>query len=289
MTAPAAKCAPFLKWAGGKRQLLPILRAHLPTGIADYYEPFVGSGALFFDLAFRGMIRGTAHLWDQNPGLVNVYRVLRDSRAELVELLSRHKKQHDPADSAYYYRQRARFNATNPDTIEHAAMFIYLNKTCFNGLFRVNSKGRFNVPMGAYKNPGIFDPENLRAVSRALEEVELKVADFRELDPAGIKAGSFVYFDPPYQPLDTTSNFTSYTRGSFSESDQRHLADLFGRLRNAGIPSMLSNSWTPLVKELYAEFHIQPIQARRSINSNGGKRGRIPEALVLNYAAKARS
>ena len=275
---------PFLKWAGGKTQLLTQLEALFPPPgeVKRYLEPFVGSGAVFFHL-HNAHRPETIVLADSNADLIDTYRAIRDDVDAVIRTLRRHRKAHS---KEHYYRVRA-LDGSQLSRCERAARTIYLNKTCFNGLYRVNSKGRFNVPLGRYRNPPILDAPNLRAVASALRDVELKVADFRAtLEYA--RTGDFVYFDPPYEPLSPTSSFTAYTRGSFGERDQEALAGVFRALSDMGCRVMLSNSDTPLVHRLYREFWIQRVDARRSINSNGNRRGRIAEAVVCSYSLPVR-
>jgi DNA adenine methylase len=270
---------PFLKWAGGKGQLLRQFEAlYPPSGsIRRYVEPFVGSAAVFFHV--RRLFNPIhAILSDGDAELLGAYRALREEAELVIRHLEKHRKLHS---ESHYYRTRGQ----DPERLSaaaRAARFIYLNRTCFNGLYRVNGSGRFNVPMGSYRNPLILDAENLRAVSGALRDVELRVAHFRET--AGFaQAGDFVYLDPPYDPLSSTSCFTSYSRTSFRRSDQEELAGVFAALNGKDCRVMLSNSDTPFIRDLYRDFNLHSVQARRSINSKAQGRGRIPELVVLNY------
>ncbi|MDV2990941.1 MAG: Modification methylase DpnIIA [Chroococcidiopsis sp. SAG 2025] len=271
---------PFLKWAGGKSQLISQYISYFPQKFATYYEPFLGGGAVFFYL--YGVARNDkstkkfpAVLTDINPELINVYCCVRDRVEELIELLTRHQEQHD---RDYYYRVRSQFTGTS---VEMAARLIYLNKTCFNGLYRENSKGEFNVPMGRYKNPTICSAELLRLVSDSLQSVKIEVRYFDAILEFAKTTEDFVYFDPPYHPLSNTSNFTGYSRYSFNETDQIRLRDTFAELAGRGVKVMLSNSNCSLVRELYKDFHIHEILAARSINSQAQKRGKITEILVM--------
>ncbi len=270
---------PFLKWAGGKTQLLPQYEPLYPEGglVRRYVEPFVGSAAVF--LQVRSLLRPKrAILADGNEELINTYRAIRDDAPAVIRILSEHRRLHS---REHYYSTRS-LPPAGLSPARCAARFIYLNKTCFNGLYRVNSSGRFNVPMGSYRAPSILDAGNLRSVARALRGVELKVAHFREtLDYA--RKGDFIYFDPPYHPASQTSRFTSYTRDSFRPSDQEELAEVFAALSRRGCLAMLSNSDSPFIRRLYAGFAVHTVQARRSINSRPDRRGRIPEVVVLNY------
>lgn len=268
---------PFLKWAGGKSRLLSQFAPLFPTGFARYIEPFVGSGAVFFNLWQQDRLHSVA-LWDHNAELINCYTVVRDATDDLIERLAAHAARHD---KDYYYAVRAlRLETLGPAA--RAARTIYLNKTCFNGLFRVNRKGEFNVPMGRYANPHILDRDNLLAAARALRDVDIDARDFRTL-PAVARAGDFVYFDPPYHPVSATAHFTSYTAGDFRESDQRDLAAVYRQLDGVGCRLMLSNSDTPLIRELYADFRIETVFVSRAINSRADRRGKVPELVVLNY------
>ncbi|HEU5181427.1 MAG TPA: DNA adenine methylase [Candidatus Polarisedimenticolia bacterium] len=270
---------PFLKWAGGKTQLLSRLEALFPeAGSFDrYLEPFLGSGAVFFRVQSNCSPR-TVLLSDGNEELVLAWRSIQKDVEGVIALLERHRRRHG---REHYYRVRAR----SPESLspaERAARLIYLNKTCFNGLYRVNAAGIFNVPMGRYDDPPILDAGNLRRVARALCGVRLKGAHFREtLDDA--RPDDFIYFDPPYDPLSATSSFTSYMNGAFRERDQEELAEVYRVLTDRGCRVMLSNSDTALIRRLYGAFDIRPVKVRRSINSNAARRGPVPEVVVLSY------
>ena len=270
-----------MKWAGGKSQLLPQFLSLYPEqgSVGRYLEPFLGSGAVFFHV--QGLLKPShAVLTDTSAELIDTFLAVRDEVDALIELLRRHQAQHI---ESYYYEVRSQ----NPQArAERAARLIYLNKTGFNGLYRVNSRGIFNVPFGHRANPTILNEASLRAASMALQKAELHARDFRDL-PTVARKGDFIYFDPPYQPLSKTASFTSYTSGSFGEQDQRDLADLYAKLDRRGCLLMLSNSDTPLIRELFARFHIHCVSARRMINSNGKKRGPVSELVVLNYDPKA--
>jgi DNA adenine methylase len=282
MTEPtkiSEKPRPFLKWVGGKRQLLAELEARLvdarPYG--RYHEPFVGGGALFFDLYGRKLLgRSKAYLSDNNARLIEAYHGVQHHVEELIALLAKHEVAHD---EEHYYAVRA---ATPDNLVARAARIIYLNRTCYNGLFRENSKGGFNVPMGRYKNPRICDRENLRAVSVALQRCTVEERHF-----AGIlnvaKAGDFVYFDPPYAPISKTANFTGYHKGQFDETSQRELADVFDELTRLGVKAVLSNSDAKLVHQLYKKHRIELVQASRLVNSRADKRGKVNEVIVRNF------
>lgn len=298
---------PFLKWAGGKTQLLEELASRLPqqikeTGrIASYVEPFVGGGAFFFYLRNMYTIE-EAHLIDINRDLIVAYKVVQQEPEELIERLQQIESTYLPMDSQgrkeYYYKIRQLYNGQkenfpyerySKNWLERASYLIFLNKTCYNGLFRQNQKGEFNVPHGSYKNPKICDPSNLLAVSQALEGVQLICGDFLQSRPF-VRPQSLVYFDPPYRPLTSTANFTSYTKVDFDDQDQIRLARYFAELNAMGAFIMLSNS-DPKVSDpndrffddLYQEFVIERVLARRSINSDSRARGEITEILVRNY------
>ena len=269
---------PFLKWAGGKTGLLAELleRVEAAQPFTAYFEPFIGGGALFFELTRLGRLPGCAVLSDANPNLVAAYLGVRDHVDGVIHALIRHRDLHS---REHYYAVRDAAPRTLP---ARAARIIYLNRTCFNGLYRENSRGRFNVPMGRYKNPRICDETNLRACSQALQSAQLAVKPFQHvLDAAA--PGDFVYFDPPYHPLSKTSSFTAYARGGFGEQDQRLLAHVFAQLSARGVKCLLSNSMTDLVRHLYADFTIEQVFAPRLVNSRPDRRGKIPEALIRNF------
>ena len=282
------QAAPFLKWAGGKGQLLEQYTPLFPDRslVKRYFEPFVGSGAVFFHLRKQDFA-GQYFLYDVNQELIRVYHAVQDQPDDLIALLAEHRERHGH-DHYYAVRNLDRDPAwlASASDVERAARMIYLNKTCFNGLWRVNNSGHFNVPMGRYKNPAILDEPRLRAASAALQGVTLDLRDFRGIvDQAG--EGDFVYFDPPYVPLNQTSNFTSYAADDFKEQDQRDLADVFFALHERGCRVMLSNSDSPLVHELYdgrdRRVRVKLVKARRAINTRADRRGAINEVVVLNY------
>lgn len=266
---------PFIKWVGGKTQLLPELAKRVPKDFARYYEPFIGGGALFFYLQ-----PSKAILTDINPELVTLYTVVRDKVEELIEDLGQHVYERD-----YYYQTR-NIDRTSEygswSDVQRASRLIYLNKSCYNGLYRVNSQGHFNVPFGRYTDPTILNPDNLRACHLALKGSTVEVADFRSIYKK-IRARDFVYFDPPYAPISASANFTGYTKHGFDIEMQYALRDLCRRLDTKGVRFMVSNSSAPLVLDLYAEFNIEFVYATRAINSNAEKRGKIPEVVVTNY------
>ena len=266
---------PIVKWVGGKRQLMFELLKNLPTSYNRYFEPFIGGGALFFELQ-----PDNAYISDMNEELINLYSVVRDSVDELIEDLSKHEI------SKEYFLEIRNIDRTEEysklSNVERASRFIYLNRTCFNGMYRVNSKGEFNVPFGNYKNPRIIDENNLLNCSELLKKTEIKCADFSEIIHK-VQKGDFVYFDPPYVPLNETSSFTSYTKDGFDIDMQFKLRDVCDELDSMGIKFMLSNSDTKLVNELYANYEIKKVFASRQINANADGRGKITEVLVKNY------
>ncbi|MDD3324515.1 MAG: DNA adenine methylase [Sulfurospirillaceae bacterium] len=275
---------PFLKWVGGKRALVDEIIKRMPNKFNTYFEPFVGGGALFFELKKRGMLEGKkSYLFDANFELINAYNTVKNNPCELIEILKEFQNKHS---HDFYYEVRTMdregsFTAL-PDAVR-SARFIYLNKTCFNGLYRVNSKGFYNVPMGRYKNPAICDTSSILSASRALQEAEVLHVDFAKvLDFA--KKGDFVYFDPPYYPLTTTSSFTSYNQDIFLEDEQKRLFNTFEKLAKKGSHVMLSNSDTEFIKELYKDHEIDFVEMNRFINSKSGGRGKIKEILVRSDA-----
>lgn len=278
---------PFLKWAGGKGQLLPELTSRLPTDFRRYHEPFVGGGAFFFHLANTNRLHAGAVLSDSNIELIRCYRVVKDDVAALIEALQEHAPHFNDPD---YFREirgwDRRSDFAQRSEVAKAARTIFLNRTCYNGLYRVNKKGQFNAPFGYYKNPLICDPPNLRAVSAALQNVELCLDDF-----AGVlkraQPGDLVYFDPPYDPVSATSSFTHYTSQNFGIDAQRRLAHVFGELAQRGCHVMLSNSNTEPIQAMYrhiatAVSHV--VYASRKINCDGKKRGVVEELIVCSYA-----
>jgi len=267
---------PFVKWAGGKRKLIPSFAPHFPLmqQTRMYFEPFLGGGAVFFHLQHPH-----SFLSDSNEELVELYMVVRDQVEDLIGPLKKHRNEEE-----YYYKVRAQ-NPTLLTPIERAARFIFLNKTCYNGLYRVNSKRQFNVPFGKYKKPLICATEKLRAASLALQNTKIFSADF-EYAVSEAQNRDFVYFDPPYHPLSKTSSFTAYTAGKFDTSEQERLARVYRDLDRRGCYVMLSNSDTPLIRELYARFRIIEVQANRAINSKADGRGKITELLIINYGSE---
>ena len=279
------KPKPFIKWVGGKRQLLKQFRdlgLYPPEGFNpstnSYFEPFVGGGAVFFDLLPK-----KAFLSDMNNELVITYNVIKNDVESLIKSLKKHQNTKE-----YFLKIRAK-DLSKLSDIEIASRFIYLNRTCFNGLYRVNSQGGFNVPFAGNKNPLICDEINLRKISKALKYVEIKKQDYKEVLKKA-KKGDFVYFDPPYYPINKTSSFTSYTKEAFLEREQIELRDTFVELIKRGCFVMLSNSDTPFINRIYSEIKIKgklirinKVYAGRAINSDASKRGKITEVLVTNY------
>jgi DNA adenine methylase len=273
---------PFVKWAGGKAKLAPLIAESLPATPNRYFEPFAGGGAVYFELESRGLLH-EANLNDLNGALTEAYTVVRDQVEPLIAALrpiSRLYLEHPQQErAAMFYRIR---RAPADDPVERAARLIFLNRTCFNGLFRVNRRGEFNVPHGTYSKPRILDSTRLREASRALQAVTITSLDFEELcGQAG--PGDFVYLDPPYQPLSATASFTSYTGQSFTADDQRRLAECVARMSQRGALVMVSNSAHPFIEELYAGFYMRTVKMSRAINSAGHGRAPIDELLITNW------
>lgn len=289
------RAKPFLKWAGGKGQLLEQIGRYYPFAggrFVKYAEPFVGGGAVLFDILSRFALR-EVYIGDINAELIHTYRTIRDEAEALITSLSSMQKAFLPLDAEgrkqYYLAARERFNALKSGGrtgVESAALMIFLNRTCFNGLYRVNRKGLFNVPMGAYKMPAICDAVNIRAVSRALRNVTIVCGDYRESE-SFIDRDTFVYFDPPYRPLNQTANFTSYTEAAFDDGAQRELADFARSMSRRGAGILVSNSDPKNVDtrdtffdDLYASFRIERVNAARMISCRGESRGKISELLI---------
>lgn len=271
---------PFLKWSGGKTQLLPQILERLPKKINRYFEPFVGGGAVFFALAAEKRFK-FATLSDSNEELINAYRMAQTLPGLLVDALKKHGESHS---EEYFYEIRGKDPLKLTPT-QRAARMIYLNKTCFNGLYRVNKSGGFNVPFGDYKSPKICDEENILAVFEALRDSQVFAREFED----GVymaKPGDVVYFDPPYMPASPTANFTAYTKAGFYPEDHQALRDLAFRLDEKGVHVLLSNADTPKARELYKDFLIEEVQARRNINSKGEKRGNVGELLIRGPSAR---
>lgn len=296
---------PFMKWAGGKTQLLPQLNAMLPAklkanAIKTYIEPFVGGGAMFFNLQnmydFENVI-----LLDINPELVITYNVIKNNVEELIvglkQISEKYKKLSKEEQAEFYYKIRDEYNSFDKSVdankydssfIRRACLTIFLNRTCFNGLFRVNSKKLFNVPMGKYANPTICDEENLINVSKALQNATILQADFSVIEQY-VNKDTFIYFDPPYRPISKTSAFNSYSDGEFNDNEQKRLKEIFDVCSSKGALEMLSNSdptnyvADPFFDDLYSDYNIHRINATRIINSNASKRGEVRELLITNY------
>jgi DNA adenine methylase len=277
---------PYLKWAGGKRQLLAEIKKHLPGNIYDYtyYEPFVGAGAVFFELQPKKAV-----INDFNGQLILTYTVIKENVEDLILLLRKHMKKNS---KEYFYKIRnmdrdpEKFNALTD--IEKSARMIFLNKTCYNGLYRVNSKGLFNVPYGLYKNPAICEDTVLRQISAYLNSNEISILK-NDFEQAVLRANkkSFIYFDPPYHSPDKT-NFTGYQANGFDENEQERLRDVIKKMTNRGIKCLLSNSDTEYIRKLYDHdiFDIISVQAKRNINSDSGRRGFVNELLIKNWKNK---
>lgn len=268
------QASPIVKWVGGKSRLLPELLARMPAQFGRYYEPFAGGAALFFRVAPARAVLG-----DDNRDLINLYQTVGHKVEDVIRRLTVHRRLHD---ESHYYEMRARWNDAKVSWthVDRAAAFIYLNKTCFNGLWRVNRAGHFNVPMGRYEDPPICAVDSLRVAATALRRAELRCGHYRDA-VTDARAGDFVYFDPPYDPLTPTSSFTSYTSGAFGQDDQRELAELARRLVARGCKVMLSNSDTPFVRSLYKGFRIDRVRCSRAINSNASRRGDVDEVVIL--------
>lgn len=291
---------PFVKWAGGKGQLLPTIRTFYPeelgNKITKYCEPMVGAGAVFFDVLNNYELQEVL-ICDSNIELVNTYGVIQENVSDLIDLLTQFEKEHlsldDEHRKEYYYSQRDLYNDTmthnSSNSVLRAALFIYLNKTCFNGLYRVNRNGHYNVPMGSYKKPTICDAENLLLISSKLSDIQIITGDYTQVDDF-VDSDTFVYFDPPYRPLSKTSGFTAYTEIDFNDDEQKRLAEFIRHLSNKGAKVLASNSDPKNVdpdddffEEIYNSFSINRVKANRSINSNGKNRGKINELLICNY------
>lgn len=291
---------PFLKWAGGKGQLLHEIEKYYPFGdgeITKYVEPFVGGGAVLFDILNKYALE-SVYISDVNRELINTYCVIRDNIDQLVDSLQVMQNKFFPLTTderrTYYLIKRERFNNLKEqesvgNNVEKAALMIFLNKTCFNGLYRVNKKGAYNVPMGAYKNPMICDSENLRVVSQKLKRVKIVCGDYKNSIDY-IDSNTFVYFDPPYRPLTKTANFTSYTENLFNDDEQISLAKFVNDINKKGAKIVVSNSDPKnfdcddnFFDVLYSNFNVKRVSATRMINSDGSARGKIKELLISNF------
>lgn len=271
----------LVKWAGGKKQLLNQFKIFFPKNINRYFEPFVGGGAVAFHV-IQNKKPKEIYLSDINAELINCYNTTKNKVEELIKILKEHKKQHN---EKYYYKIRSQKPETLTD-LERAGRFIYLNKTCFNGLYRVNSKGEFNSPIGSYTNPSIVQEKELREISKVLKNITIKIESFEKITN-NTKKGDFVYLDPPYYPLKKGQSFTTYTKNNFLEKEQERLAKVFKELDKKGCSVMLSNSDTDFIKNLYKEYNINFVNARRMINCDATKRGAIKEIVITNYPVKA--
>lgn len=295
----SADIRPFLKWAGGKGQLLDCIRAKYPAELGEsiqkYAEPFVGGGAVLFDVLSRYHL-SEVYISDTNAELINTYQLIKDDVNDLIAMLADMQETYLPESDEYrrqyYNEQRARYNeikGKSGQQLDRAALFIFLNRTCFNGLYRVNRHGMFNVPIGAYKRPLICDAENLQNVSKVMQKVEIICGDYRKSSDF-IDKDTFVYFDPPYRPLTKTAEFTAYTENGFDDIEQESLAKYAIELWQRGTRVVLSNSDPKNVNkkdnffdDLYAQFIIQRVDATRAINSDKEKRGKIKELLIANF------
>ncbi|HUH42101.1 MAG TPA: DNA adenine methylase [Sulfurimonas sp.] len=276
------KYQPFVKWVGGKRGLLSQIIPLIPEEFNNYFEPFVGGGALFFELYSQGKLKDkNIYLFDINSELINAYNVVKSNPFDLIKELKKFKEKHS---KEFYYEVRAwdrEEKFLKKSEIERASRFIYLNKTCFNGLYRVNNKGYHNVPIGSYKNPNICDVLVIHNASEALQNVKILNSSYKDV-LLHAKENDFVYFDPPYYPLTPTSSFTSYNENAFLDKEQKELFEAFDKLAKQNSHVMHSNSDTDFINELYKEFEIKNIQANRFINSKSSGRGKISEILVRN-------
>jgi DNA adenine methylase len=297
MTQLIAK--PFLKWAGGKTQLIPAIQKVLPLEIINkkftYIEPFVGSGAILFWMLQQFPKMEKAVINDINEDLINTYQTIAAKPKELIFILLIYQNEYHNLDGKeekqkeYFYDKRTLYNTRNTDKITQAALFIFLNRTCFNGLYRVNSLNKFNVPMGRYKNPTICDDKNIMAVSEVLQKVEMLCGDYEKtLNHA--KKNTLFYFDPPYKPLSNTSSFNSYAKDEFNDEEQIRLRDFCTNLDDANYRWILSNSDVKgkdlndnFFDDIYGAYHINRVRARRNINANASKRGELNELLITNY------
>ena len=273
---------PFVKWVGGKGRLISELAKYYPEEYNEYYEPFVGGGAVFYSLTPK-----IAHINDLNSVLISLYSLIKNDVTNVISTLRELENEYHSLATIedkkeLYLQKRNEFNNLSNDSFQKAVLLIFLNKTCFNGMYRENSKGGFNVPFGKHEKPTICDELNLLAVSDALQHVTITYSSYEAITSRA-KSGDFIYFDPPYHPLNTTSSFTAYQAGGFNADDQRKLRDEFMRLSDLGCKVMLSNSDAPLINELYKDFNIHKIYAARAINSKGDSRGKILEVLVTNY------
>ena len=263
---------PFVKWAGGKRTLAPEIAEHLPDDFNDYWEPFVGGGAVFFHLKAQGRIQGRALLSDINEDLISAYMAIKSESKDVIKSLGERQKKHEKEGREYYEYVRNQNSKRFKKNSSIASRFIYLNKTCYNGLYRVNRSGKFNVPMGSYVNPNICDKENIMIASKALENASIKCHGFEESKP---KKGDLVYCDPPYD-----GTFTGYTDNGFRQEEQKRLRDKCIEWRETGANVVISNNNTQLVRDLYKDFVLVEVEAARHINCDGDGRGKVAELVI---------
>ena len=296
----SAKAKPFIKWVGGKGQLIPTFERLLPRGLdrleaVTYIEPFIGGGAMLFYMLRKFSNIRRAVINDLNPDLIRAYQTVKDTPEALIRFLSGIEREYlgigeEEKRKEFFLDARKRFNAGGMSDVDNTAWLIFLNRTCFNGLYRVNSKGEFNVPFGKYKNPTICDAETIRADSEVLQKVDIISGDFEQTEPY-VSANTFVYFDPPYRPLDATSSFNSYAKEAFNDAEQIRLKEYFDRLSAKNCLLMLSNSDCKgrnpddtCFDDLYKDYVIERVYATRSVNANPEKRGKLTELLIRNYA-----
>lgn len=273
---------PFLKWVGGKGQLLSQFEPLFPKTFSHYYEPFVGSGAVFFYL--QPTVSTTLN--DSNPNLITTYRHIQQHLDDLLSILYRIRNEYHALtpeqQEQKYYQVRDRYNALPIGSLDKSALLIFLNKTGYNGLYRESKRGGYNVPFGRYDNPALFDETNLRAVSKALQHVEILNGNFCQAVESA-KSGDFAYFDPPYMPISKTSSFTSYTQSNFDVDQQVHLAEVARQLANRGVQVMLSNSDNEFIRSIYKDFELHEVRASRAVNSKPDLRGKITELVITSY------
>ena len=268
--------SPVVKWVGGKRQLLKDIEQHIPTTYSRYFEPFLGGGAVLFHLQPKNAVVN-----DQNSELINLYSMIKDFPEELIADLKQHENEED-----YFYNIRSldREQFEQLSNIKKASRIIFLNKTCFNGLFRVNSSGEFNTPFGRYKNPNIINEVTIKAISNYFIDNNIKIlnCDYQK-SLFNIRKGAFIYFDPPYDPISDSSSFTGYTKNGFNRGEQERLKEVCDTYNSKGIKFLLSNSSTDFIKNLYKDYNIHTVSAKRNINSKGDGRGCVQELLIKNY------
>lgn len=281
----SVKVRPFLKWVGGKGQLLGQFSNLYPHEYKNYYEPFIGGGAVYFSLE-----PNKAHINDINETLIQTYLNIKTDVEVVIDGLKKLEEKFIPKNSdgrkEMFYGLRERYNSLNAKEFDRSLLFLFFNKTAFNGMYRENSKGGFNVPMGNYKNPKILDETNLRLVSSSLKKTKITSSSYSKAVSKAV-AGDFVYLDPPYHPLTETSSFTSYSKDNFSADDQLALRNLFVELDKRGVYVMLSNSSSPFIQDIYSDYNQFPVLASRMINSKASGRGKISEVVVTNYKPKA--